>query len=92
MTKSLLAIDQGTTSSRAIRFSLDDAPLPVAQQDFPQIYPQPGWVEHNAEAVWASTMSVMRQIFGSDPPAAISIKKLAREDRHLGPGDGRTDP
>jgi len=73
VTESLLAIDQGTMSSRAIRFSLDGAPLRVAHQEFPQIYPYPGWVEHNAEAVWASTMSVMRQISGSDPPTAIGI-------------------
>jgi glycerol kinase len=73
MTKTLLAIDQGTTSSRAIRFSGDGVPLQVAQQEFPQIYPQPGWVEHDAESIWKSTVSVTREVIGDDLPAAIGI-------------------
>jgi glycerol kinase len=73
MTRTLLAIDQGTTSSRAIRFSLEGIPLQVAQQEFPQIYPQPGWVEHDAEAIWASTLKVTTEVIGDDHPAAIGI-------------------
>ena len=73
MTKTLLAIDQGTTSSRAIRFAGDGAALQVAQQEFPQIYPQPGWVEHDAESIWKSTVSVTREVIGDDLPAAIGI-------------------
>ena len=73
MTKSLLAIDQGTTSSRAIRFSRDGVPLQVAQQEFPQIYPQPGWVEHDAETIWSTTVAVTREVIGDDLPAAIGI-------------------
>jgi glycerol kinase len=73
MTKTLLAIDQGTTSSRAIRFAPDGVPLQVAQQEFPQIYPQPGWVEHDAEAIWATTLAVARDVIGDDPPAAIGM-------------------
>jgi glycerol kinase len=72
-TSTLLAIDQGTTSSRAIRFSADGVPLQVAQQEFPQIYPQPGWVEHDAEAIWETTLAVTRDVIGYDPPAAIGI-------------------
>lgn len=73
MTKTLLAIDQGTTSSRAIRFALNGVPLQVAQQEFPQLYPQPGWVEHDATAIWATTVAVTREVIGDDPPAAIGI-------------------
>ncbi len=73
MTRQLLAIDQGTTSSRAIRFSADGVPLQVSQQEFPQIYPQPGWVEHDAENIWATTLAVTREVIGGDYPAAIGI-------------------
>ncbi len=52
----ILAIDQGTTSSRAIRFAGDGAILAVAQEEFPQIYPANGWVEHDPEAIWQSTL------------------------------------
>ncbi|MEJ2045192.1 MAG: glycerol kinase GlpK [Reinekea sp.] len=62
MTKMILAIDQGTTSSRAILFSTDGAIIDSAQQEFPQIYPQDGWVEHDPEDIWSSTLSVCRQV------------------------------
>ncbi len=57
----LLAIDQGTSSSRTVIY--DDAVTPIgsAQEEFPQIYPQPGWVEHDPEAIWRSVQSVTRQ-------------------------------
>lgn len=48
----LLALDQGTTSSRAIVFDLTGHPVAVAQREFPQHYPQPGWVEHEPEDIW----------------------------------------
>ncbi|UVO53867.1 glycerol kinase GlpK [Sphingomonas sp. SUN039] len=72
MKRQLLAIDQGTTSSRAIRFSGDGVPLQTAQQDFSQIYPQPGWVEHDAETIWATTLAVTREAM-SGPVEAIGI-------------------
>lgn len=49
----LLAIDQGTTSSRTVIFDETGTPLASAQQEFTQYYPQPGWVEHDAEEIWA---------------------------------------
>lgn len=73
MTRTLLAIDQGTTSSRAIRFSVAGVPLQTAQQEFPQIYPQAGWVEHDPEAIWATTLATAREVIGDDYPAAIGI-------------------
>ncbi|HVV33400.1 MAG TPA: FGGY family carbohydrate kinase, partial [Vitreimonas sp.] len=49
----ILAIDQGTTSTRAIVFDRDFKPLAVSQVELQQHYPQPGWVEHDAEEIWA---------------------------------------
>ena len=54
----LLALDQGTTSSRAIVFDEGGATVSVAQKEFTQIYPQPGWVEHHAEEIWSTQLSV----------------------------------
>ena len=58
----VLALDQGTTSTRAIVFRTPDmAALAMAQQEFPQHYPAPGWVEHEPEDLWRSSLSVMRE-------------------------------
>ena len=57
----ILAIDQGTTSSRAIMFNEASEILAVAQQEFPQHFPQDGWVEHDPEDIWSSTLAVTRQ-------------------------------
>src|SRR2546430_17656369 len=50
----ILALDQGTTSSRSIVFGRAGEVIAVAQKEFPQIYPQPGWVEHDPLAIWSS--------------------------------------
>lgn len=55
----VLAIDQGTTSSRAIIFDHDGTIQASAQQEFEQIFPKPGWVEHNAEEIWATQLQVI---------------------------------
>ncbi len=68
----ILAIDQGTTSSRAIRFGRDGSILAMSQQEFPQIYPQNGWVEHDPEAIWASTLATARAAL-DDQVIAIGI-------------------
>ena len=60
MGTALLAIDQGTTSSRAIVFDLDGNRLGSAQKEFAQIYPQSGWVEHDARVIWEDTLAVCR--------------------------------
>src|ERR687895_1991229 len=57
----VLAIDQGTTSSRAIVFNHDSATVGEAQREFTQHYPRPGWVEHDADEIWDVTLGVMRQ-------------------------------
>ena len=57
----LLAIDQGTTSSRAIVFDSQATIIASAQQEFPQLYPQDGWVEHDPEAIWQTTRDSIYQ-------------------------------
>jgi len=59
-TAMLLAIDQGTTSSRAIVFDRKGRKLGQAQKELPQSYPQPGWVEHNPERIWQDTVAVVK--------------------------------
>ena len=58
MTKYILALDQGTTSSRAIVFDHDGTIVSVAQKEFKQIFPQPGWVEHDPEEIWSTQLGV----------------------------------
>ena len=57
----ILALDQGTSSSRAILFDHAGTPVASAQQPFEQIYPQPGWVEHDPEAIWRSQLETARE-------------------------------
>ena len=54
----ILALDQGTTSSRAILFNSAGEVVCTAQEEFEQIFPQPGWVEHNAKTIWSSQLKV----------------------------------
>ena len=61
MARHILVIDQGTTSTRTIVFDASVAPVAVAQQEFTQIYPRPGWVEHDPEEIWASVVATARQ-------------------------------
>jgi glycerol kinase len=74
----LLAIDQGTSSSRAMAFGIDGSTAGIEQQSFEQIYPAAGWVEHDAEVLWATVLSTTRQLLGKlaerhTPVAAIGI-------------------
>ena len=55
--KAILALDQGTTSSRAIVFNHDGTIVTTAQQEFQQIFPQPGWVEHDANEIWQTQLA-----------------------------------
>src|SRR5213595_2318242 len=60
----ILALDQGTTSSRAIVFDHDGAIRAVAQKEFTQIFPQTGWVEHDPQEIWASQIGVAVEALG----------------------------
>ena len=61
MERFIMAIDQGTTSSRCILFGKDGKMASTAQKEFPQIYPQPGWVEHDPLEIWGSQMGVCQE-------------------------------
>ncbi|MBI1763801.1 MAG: glycerol kinase GlpK [Acidobacteria bacterium] len=74
----ILALDQGTTSSRAILFDHAGSIVSVAQQEFPQIFPRAGWVEHNPEDIWHSQINCARQVLkqadaNAEDVAAIGI-------------------
>ena len=58
----ILALDQGTTSSRAILFDQSGRIRQVAQKEFRQYYPQPGWVEHDPEEIWSSQYGVLAEV------------------------------
>jgi glycerol kinase len=70
----ILALDQGTTSSRAIVFDRAGHVVSVAQREFRQIYPQPGWVEHDPLEIWESQLAVAREAIAS---AAIAPSQIA---------------
>jgi len=74
MSKYVLALDQGTTSSRAIIFNHNGDPVSIKQKEFAQLFPQPGWVEHDPNEIWASQQEVMLgAIEGIDPAEIASI-------------------
>jgi len=76
MAKYVLALDQGTTSSRAIVFDHDGAIVSVAQQEFPQIYPAPGLVEHDPEAIWSSQLAVAQEAMQKAGATATDIAAI----------------
>lgn len=71
--KAVITIDQGTTSTRAIVFDSVFAPVFTAQEEYPQHYPQPGWVEHNPEDIWQTTVSTLKQTMAYCRENAIEI-------------------
>lgn len=73
MSDFILSIDQGTTSSRAIVFNKNGEIVKTAQQEFTQIYPQPGWVEHNPAEIWETQLKVAREASDGYNIAAIGI-------------------
>ncbi len=76
MTGYILSLDQGTTSSRAILFDHQGQIVQVAQQEFPQIYPAPGLVEHDPEAIWESQLGVARQVLKAAGVAASQVAAI----------------
>lgn len=76
MEKYILAIDQGTTSTRAIIFDRDQKVVKVAQKEITNFFPNPGWVEQDANEIWLSTLSVIAQVFDGGqikPEQIVSI-------------------
>ena len=72
----ILALDQGTTSSRAILFDRDGRICGSAQQELRQIYPQPGWVEHNAEEIWTSQLALAQRVLREQRLTAADIAAI----------------
>src|SRR5262249_31989210 len=72
----LLALDQGTTSSRAIVFDVDGHIRAVAQKEFRQIFPRAGWVEHDAEEIWTTQIATAREALGKANVSASDIAAI----------------
>ncbi|HRE42743.1 MAG TPA: glycerol kinase GlpK [Terricaulis sp.] len=72
MSTHILAIDQGTTSTRAILFDAAFQPVKIAQIELQQHYPHPGWVEHDAEEIWSATLAVCREVI-----TAVGVENIA---------------
>jgi len=70
----ILALDQGTTSSRAILYNHSGKIVKIAQKEFEQIYPQPGWVEHDPMAIWGTQHGVASEVLAA---AAIAAEQIA---------------
>ena len=62
MTKFIVSIDQGTTSTRVILFNLKGKPVFTSQKEFTQYFPKNGWVEHNPEEIWSTTKKTLRDV------------------------------
>ena len=89
----ILALDQGTTSTRAILFDEHGDVYFTSQQEFKQHFPQPGWVEHNANDIWSSVLAVIAEVLTKksirpDQIASIGITNQRETtvvwDRHTG--------
>ena len=74
--KYLLAIDQGTSSSRTVIYAHETRVVASAQQEFPQHYPRPGWVEHDAEEIWTSVQAVTREAMATAGAKAADISGI----------------
>ncbi len=72
----VLALDQGTTSSRAILFDHAGQVVAARQREFPQLFPQPGWVEHDPEAIWETQRSVAQEVLAARSVAAADIAAI----------------
>lgn len=76
MTQYILSLDQGTTSSRAILFNHAGDIINTVQQEFTQIFPQPGWVEHNPEEIWISQLKVAKDVVATTLQPGESIAAI----------------
>ena len=76
MEKYILSIDQGTTSSRAILFNKDGEIKGVSQREFKQHFPHSGWVEHDANEIWTSVLSVMAEVMNENDIQSEQIEGI----------------
>jgi glycerol kinase len=84
MTAHILVIDQGTTSTRTIVVDEAVAPVATAQQELTQLYPRPGWVEHDPEEIWATVVSTARQALSNAGLAASDIAAVGIPNQREG--------
>ncbi|MDF2948584.1 MAG: glpK, partial [Sedimentibacter sp.] len=70
--KYVLALDQGTTSSRAILFDRNGAIISLSQHEFKQIYPHPGWVEHDPLEIWETELNSLKEAIKDINPEEIA--------------------
>jgi glycerol kinase len=89
--KAILAFDQGTTSSRAIAFGRDGRVLGTAQQEFRQIFPQPGWVEHDPLEIWHTQRDVAAQVLANGGLSASDIGAIGITNQRETTGLWRRD-
>lgn len=80
----IMALDQGTTSSRCILFDRQGKICAVAQQEFPQIYPQPGWVEHDPMQLWQTVVTVAQAAMDQ---CGATAENIGRHRHHEPAGD-----
>ena len=73
--KYILALDQGTTSSRSIVFDHTGKVIATAQREFTQHYPKPGWVEHDAEEIWSTQLRTAQEVLKK---AKLKVKKISQ--------------
>lgn len=76
MTDYILSIDQGTTSSRAILYSMDMAVVGAAQEEFKQHFPKNGWVEHNPEDIWQTVLRTCRSVLAQHNVPASAVRSI----------------
>ena len=75
-TKLIMSLDQGTTSSRAVLFNHKGESVEIAHQDFTQIFPQPGWVEHNPIEIWESQISTAKKVLKAAEDSNFEIAAI----------------
>lgn len=88
--KYVLAIDQGTTSSRAILFNHQGTIITLAQKPFQQYFPKPGWVEHDPNEIWYTQSSVIKEAMAKADVTDSHIACIGianQRETNLGPGD-----
>ena len=76
MSKYVMALDAGTTSNRCILFDKSGKICSVAQKEFTQIFPKPGWVEHNADEIWTTQLEVAREALEKAGAKATDIAAI----------------
>ena len=84
MAKYIMALDAGTTSNRCILFNRSGEMCSVAQKEFTQYFPKPGWVEHDADEIWSTILEVARQALANVGANASDIVERVRQKREGG--------